>query len=283
MKKVLVTGAGGFVGTHLVKYLEGKRIEVMKHTHERDGDIIRFRKDLLHGVDTVFHLASTVHNYHILDKPYLDAETNCKGTIALLEAIRVVSTDIKLVYVSTFFVNDGEPKALYGATKLCAEHICKAYGNVYGINTSIARPSNVYGVGDYMDNNKKSAFSRMIAMACDGKEIQLYEENKRQSRDYLYVTDLITALETLALKGEPNKVYEVGSGDSHLVLHLVESIIAEAGSGSYKFVKAPKFHEQVGIKNWYSNIYELRQLGWEPQICLIEGIRKVIKEYKNEN
>jgi nucleoside-diphosphate-sugar epimerase len=172
--KILITGGLGFIGSTLAKKCVdlGYDVTIITRTFDKINNVesileeitILKRTDIttisseVIGFDVIFHCASTVDNYNIFDNPYLDANTNINGTIALLEACRVHNPNVKVIFTSTFFVNGNppempvtpdmkpEPLGLYGATKLCAEHILKTYNRVFDIDIRIARLSNVFGL-----------------------------------------------------------------------------------------------------------------------------------------
>lgn len=278
MARIIITGADGFIGTHLVNHL--KEEHGITALTKDICDIKEIDKMDFTGADVVIHLASTVDNYNVLDNPTLDVEVNCIGTIKLLETMRRDCPNAKLVYFSTFFVNRGNPLGLYGASKLCAEHICKTYSRVFDINVSIVRPTNIYGPLEQRYNNKKAAFNRMIGLACKDKEISVYKDNPK--RDYLYVTDLCSAVEIIMKKGKNQEVYEVGTGESISFVKMVEMITKLAG-GKIVMVDSPEFHKQVGLQDWFNDISKIKELGWLPKVKLEEGIKNTIEDYKNEN
>ena len=278
-KTVLVTGANGFIGTHLCKFLKGAGYKVKKYMRWRDGDICKIRSKHLKSVDYVVHLASTTHNYHILKRKEttIDVKTNCLGTIAVLNAIRATKRPIKLVYVSTFFVNNGSPLGLYGATNLCAEHICLAYSRVHDINVSIARPTNVYGEGSDMKSTKKNAISRMILDIKNGKPVKAYSECWYNVRDIIHVSDVVSALEIIMRKGENRMVYDVGSGESIPVSSMLyEAIkISKLKDHRLNIIEPPKFHKAVGMGSFHADIKRLKWLGWMPKVSIKQGIKNI--------
>ena len=306
---ILITGGLGFIGSNISEYYvnNGDTVTILSRSDTKAHNI-RSLRDRLHFIqkdiqdiseddvkdfDIVYHCASTVDNYNIHTDPYLDVNVNCKGTIALLEACRKSNPTIKIVYTSTFFVNGNppslpvtadmkpEPLGIYGATKLAAEHILKTYQSVYGLKPVIARLSNVFGLKEQQNNNKKAAFNRMIYMAVHDETIKLYD-NGKITRDYIYVDDVVNALDILAKKGEVGKIYYIGTGNGHTFREMVDIILEEAGSGKVEIVPPPQFHKAVGIDDFVCDVSDLKSLGWEQKISLREGIRKVVNQYKLE-
>lgn len=281
MKKILITGANGFIGSHLVALCKEKGYEVLEHTRKSYGDIseIRYEKELFKDVEIVFHLASTTHNYNILDNPYLDVSTNVIGTICVLEAMKEYCPKAKLVYVSTFFINNGEPKAIYGASKLCAEHICKSYSRVHGISCSIARLSNVIGIGQSTTNTKKGVINKIVNDLVNNKGVNLYVPSPK--RDFVYVKDVVKALMIIADRGIDREVYDVSTGESIKFSSLLEYAKEKSDSKSkINPISPPEFHKQVGTHHWICEPKKLMELGWLPNYDAYQMIDELIEYYK---
>jgi len=306
---VLITGGLGFIGSNLSEfyYRNGDNVTILSRTSTKQYNIRPFKdnvtfiqkdirdisEDDVKDKDVIFHCASTVDNYNILTDPYLDVNVNCIGTIALLEACRKVNKEVPIVYTSTFFVNGNppslpvtasmkpEPLGVYGATKLAAEHILKTYQKVYGLKPIIARLSNVFGLKEQENNNKKAAFNRMIYTAINNGTIKLYD-NGKITRDYIYIDDVVSALDVLSKKGESGKIYYVGTGKGHTFREMVDIILEEAASGNVEVIPPPVFHSNVGIDDFVCDVQDLKALGWEQKVSLREGIKKIVEQYKLE-
>lgn len=296
MKNILITGGNGFIGNHLSRFLQDDNITILTKNNKPceyktiNKNITEITEVDLDGIDEVYHLASTVDNYNIQTDPYVDVNTNVVGTIALLEACK--NLKVKVVYVSTFFVhgntnnlpatiNDKEnPLGLYGATKLCAEHICKVYCNVYDMDIKIARLTNVYGSGDQYLNNKKSAFVRMIYLALTGQKIKLYD-NGIVRRDYIHVYDVVNALSIIMKNGSSGKTYYVGTGEGKPLREMVD-IIVELYGAEVEVINPPVFHKNVGIDDFWCDNTDLKNLGWNNSVCLKDGIIETANQIKQE-
>ena len=281
---VLVTGANGFVGGAVYKAWKTKAfgsgpfvdIRVDGHFGHDTGDIRDVVLDKQY--DLVIHCASTTHNYNILDDHRVDAETNVIGTARLLSEMERTGSK-KIVYVSTFFVNDGEPLGLYGATKLCAEHYCTAYGRVYGMDVCIARLSNVYGASQATDKAKAAAFNKMLWRIANGECVDLYNEPIPHARDYIHIDDVVSAIYKISQDGDNLNVYEVGTGACTPFKELIEYACQCSAGGSYKLIGVPKFHQAVGMGSYVADISPLVQLGWRPTIGVRHGIQELMEYY----
>ncbi|MBT3985301.1 NAD-dependent epimerase/dehydratase family protein [archaeon] len=306
MKNVLILGGLGFIGGYLSRKCvelgynvtilsrSDSKIENIKEIRDSVKLIIKDVKDIGEEVkdqDIIFHLAGSTDNYAIIDgEPYKDIDMNCNSTIALLEACKNYSPKAKIVFASTFFVN-GRPKdlpvgpnsptkplGLYGATRLAAEHFCQIYSNIFDLDIVIARFTNVFGPKEII-SKKKAGFNYLINLAVNGNELKVYGGGEFY-RDYIYVEDVIDACLTLADKGISGKVYYVGRGEFVKFKELVDIIVKETGVLIVN-INPPDFHLRVGIKDFVSDVSDLKSLGWYPKVSLDEGIKKTIAFYRN--
>ena len=306
--KILITGGLGFIGSSIAKkcvelehdvYILSRskdKIENIKSI-EHKVTIYQHSLEYIHGItfgmDVIFHCASTVDNYNIFNDPYIDAETNVLGTISLLESCRKYNPNVNVIFLSTFFVNGRvaecpvltyatpNPMALYGATKLCAEHICNTYNRVFDMNIKIVRIANVFGVNE-KGSKTKAAFNWMIEKAVNGKTIKLYGGGS-VLRDYIYIDDVVSGLIFVMNKGSKYKTYHISRGEGVKLSRLVAMVLEETdGNCKVEVVSPPEFHKQVGIDDFWYDISEMNRLGWEPKVSLREGIKKVVEFYKGD-
>ena len=303
-QRVLCTGGSGFIGGSLVRdlYCEGHDVTILARSREKMPVIppgIRFiEKDISLGkidvtnYDVIYHCASTVNEYNLLHCTNDDIQTNCQGTHNLLESIRSMNPWTRLVYISTFFVNGDPPtlpvneetpcfpKGLYGITKKAAEDMCLAYHNIFGLNISIARLTNVYGTNQPWANQRTAAFNWMIQSCVQDKTISLYDNGKIR-RDYIYITDAISGIRTVGTTGKPGEVYFIGSGVGTSFRDMVDIMMREAEGGQIRIVESPGFHQRVGIGDFWIDNSKMRSLGWYPRVDLTRGIRQTVEYYES--
>lgn len=302
----LITGGYGLIGSALVNAIEGDvtiltRSEKHKERITKIGvittikDLLDITKKDIEGKDIICHLASTVDNYHILDDPFIDVETNIKGTIKLLEACKDLPKKPKIIFFSTFFVygneysrtkkpiteeSKTEPLAIYPATKLCAESIIKLYSRLYEIPYLICRLTNVYGESEDYNNKKKGALNYMIMQAIKGELLSVYKGGNFQ-RDYIYLDDVISAVLFLINKNITNDTYLIGFGKPVLFKDMIDYIHELTDKKSeITEIEPPPFHEAVGITGFVADTSKINKLGWRAKINYKEGIKRIVRTYQ---
>lgn len=299
----LITGGHGLIGSAIANATDGN-VTILVRSKKDKGRIIKegikvIKKDLLDitsedidGQDVVYHCASTVDNYNILTDPYIDIETNLRGTIKLLEGCKGLTKKPKIVFFSTFFVygneysrtkkpiteeSKTEPLALYPATKLCTESVIKLYSRLYKIPYVICRLTNVYGEHEDYNNKKKGALNYMIMQAVRGETLSVYEGGNFV-RDYIYVDDVVSAIKFLEEKNVVNDTYLVGFGKPVLFKDMIDYIHKLTGKKSEIVeMEPPEFHKVVGITDFVADTSKINKLGWKAKIDYKEGIKRIVK------
>ena len=307
MKKVMIIGGLGFIGSYLAEECVKRGYEVtivsrseskIKNVEMVKGSVKVVVKDLkdvggeVKGFDYIFNLAGSTDNYSIIEgEPYKDIDVNCNSTIALLEACKEHNPKARIIFASTFFVNGRveklpvtpeskcSPLGLYGATRLAAEQFCHIYHNIFDLDVVILRFSNVFGPREQI-SKKKAGFNFLVNLAVGGEEIPLYD-NGDFFRDYIFVTDVVDASLVAAEKGETNKVYYVARGEFVKFKELIDIVVKETGV-KIKPITPPDFHKRVGIKDFVCDVSGLKGLGWEPKVSLDEGIKRTVDYYRKE-
>ncbi|OGE16780.1 hypothetical protein A3F00_02485 [Candidatus Daviesbacteria bacterium RIFCSPHIGHO2_12_FULL_37_11] len=301
-----ITGGYGFIGSELVNNIDGKvTILVRSEKHKEriknknckviKKDISNITKKDLEGIDVIYHLASTVDNYNVLTNPYLDVKTNITGTIKLLEICKDLPKKPKIIYLSTFFVYGNEyskskksineesktdPLAIYPATKLCAESIIKLYSRLYKIPYIICRLTNVYGEHEDYNNKKKGALNYLIMQAVKDEPLLIYKGGNFK-RDYIYVDDVVSAIQFLEKKNIVNDTYLVGYGTAILFKDMIDYIhkLTEKKSRIIQ-IEPPEFHKVVGIADFTADTSKINKLGWRAKIDYKDGVMKIVKNYQ---
>jgi UDP-glucose 4-epimerase len=279
--KILVTGANGFIGAALCNALQKNPDNiVVGYTRAQYGDIkdIAFGRLPYSNFNQIYHLAASTDNYRITGGTMVDIETNGLGTIRLLDSVCSWCPEASVVFVSSCAVNNGRPKSLYGASKLFAENACHCYSLARNLNIKIARPGNVYGVGERVDSVRKSPFMFMLNELIHNRWLTVYDEVTW--RNFVYVDDVVSALLAIGERGVQNEDYDIGADEPIVYKDAIEHARQLIHSESkVTFTKPPLLHENINVAQYDYDTSKLKALGWEPKVSLDEGIQRVADYY----
>lgn len=290
---LLLTGGTGFLGSHLRERLSaaGHDVELLvrpdSSVDRRENETVR-RGDLTEEVDvgdarTVVHLAAQTGVGEAIERPVATWDVNATGTVRLLEAARRGSVD-RFVFASTASVY-GPPEYLpideshplgavepYGASKLGADRMVRAYGKTYDLDAVTLRVFNTFGPGQPEHN----VVPTILEQALEGDRIEL--GNLSPSRDFSYIGDVVDAFETVLRDETVSGVYNVGSGRETTIQELAESVVSLVDGTPEIVSKSERQRDDdVEIPRHVADASKLRSLGWEPEHDVNEGLRKTIE------
>jgi UDP-glucose 4-epimerase len=301
--RTLVTGGAGFIGSHLVDALLARGDSVTVIDDLSSGRESNLAEALAGGADlkradirdaaalativaaarpqTVFHLAAQVDVRRSLADPGFDARTNVEGTVNVLEAARAAGSE-RVVFSSTGGAIYGEtdvlptpetapalPMAAYGQSKRCAELYLGLYERLYGLSTLALRFGNVYG-----PRQDPHGEAGVIAIFCgkmrEGRRPRIFGDGT-QTRDYVYVGDLVEAL-VRAGDVRDSGVVNIGTEEETSVLELVRVLADLHGPGAPEPEFAPERLGEVD-RSCLDAGRARDQLGWQARTPIAEGLR----------
>lgn len=312
LKSLLITGGCGFIGSAFIRYLfrsppfSGRIVNLDLLTYAANpqpishprysfvkGDIrdqpLVERLFCKHSIDTVVHFAAETH----VDRSIADAmpfvETNIKGTLSLLEAVRKfphihfhhISTDE--VYGSLgkegFFSEQSphRPNSPYAASKAASDHLVRAFAHTYSLSVTFSHCSNNYGPGQYPEK----LIPLMIHNALSGKPLPVYGEGA-EMRDWLYVDDHAEAIWTILQKGKRGETYDIGGNGERTNLALLHQLLAilkeETGIDAKPLIRFVPNRPGHDFRYAIDSSKIQQELGWRPMTSLEEGLKKTVRE-----
>ena len=265
--KILVTGHKGFIGSRLFAKLP---------VDQRMGIDLKDGEDLLDQlpdiqVDVVFHLAAHPRVEYSVENPSYTLKHNVLGTSRVLEWARNHGAKLVVFSSSSAIYGDGRgPNSPYGLHKSMSEMECKLYSELYGLDTVCLRYFNAYAEDQEYGGSYSTVISAWMELIRQGKPLRIDGDGK-QTRDYVHVKDIISAnLFCANYKGTFNGAcFDVGTGEA-ISLNSIKEFVEER----YK-VKWQQAPERDGdVKHTLANIDPLRDLGWEANIKIAEGLKK---------
>ena len=313
-KRVLVTGAGGFIGSHLAERLaaEGAKVRAFVHYNARGdwgnlehlpeavrnalevvaGDI----RDPFHlrraaeGCEAVFHLAALIAIPFSYESPLSYVETNVRGTLNLLQACldarvpRIVCTSTSEVYgtAQTVPIREDHPlvgQSPYAASKIGADQMAIAFHRSFQAPVVLLRPFNTYGPRQSL----RAVIPTIIAQALSpaGGEVRL--GSTAPTRDFTFVTDTVDAfLKAAEASGALGQVIQTGTGREVSVGDLAQIILKRAGSGALLAQDPLRVRPAASeVERLVADASKARAvLGWEPKVGLEEGLDRTIAWFR---
>lgn len=295
---VLVTGGSGFIGSHLIDRLltEGNTVTLVDRSikyynlPEKHPNLKLYHYNIFENVamlftniEVVYHLAALTRPQWSIKHPYEMTEINVMGTIKVLEYARDASVK-RFVFISTSDIygdvdiyptpEDIKPNPLnsYALSKLVCEQYIELFSKLYDLEYNILRPFNIYGSRMPLSGIYTSAVAAFIHALKTDNPIKIYGTGK-QTRDFLYIDDLIDMLVRVATSKVKNEAFNCGSGTYNSINEIAD-LIQKIMKKKAKIEILPAQFEK---KQTLADINKPKKLlGWKPKVSLEEGLKKTI-------
>ena len=318
MKKLIVTGGNGFIGSNLVNFLLKKKyfvINIDRNKYSKGSYLLRNIKDKNYRFfnldinskkilnifqkykpEAIFNLAAETHVDRSIDSPREFIYSNILGTFNILEQIRKYDKKykkkLKLIHISTDEVygdlNKNErsseksaykPSSPYSASKASADHLIKSYSRTYKLNVIISNCCNNYGPGQFPEK----LIPTLIFNILNNKPLPIYGKGKN-SREWIYVEDHCKGLFKIFKRGKIGESYNIGSGNNINNLNLTKFLIKTIKNKKIfigKKVKIKFVKDRPGHDFRYAlNSRKIRKkLNWYPEMKFSQGLEKTFNWY----
>jgi dTDP-glucose 4,6-dehydratase len=309
MKRLLVTGGAGFIGSNFIRLILSKypdykitnldkltycgNIENLRDVENNKnytfvkGDIVdeALVSRLVKDCDTIVHFAAESHVDRSIKDPSEFLRTNIFGTYTLLEAAKKsgvklfiqISTDEVYGSIARGYSKEGdplEPNSPYSATKAGADLLARSYFVTFKLPVIITRSSNNFGPYQYPEKVIPLFITNLLA----DKKVPLYADGMNM-RDWLYVEDNCEAIDVVMHKGSPGEIYNIGVGSEITNLELTRGLLGILGKdeSSIEYVKDRPGHD----KRYALDIEKIKALGWRPRHDYRDALGLTVDWYEN--
>ncbi len=305
--KILITGGSGFIGSHIVEHYQGKADDIRVLDNLRTG----YRHNLaglncsfiegsvtdrdavrraVEGVDLIFHLAALVSVPESMEKPAECVDINVHGLLNVLEEASAANAR-KLVFASSAAIYGDnpevpkresmlpEPKSPYAITKLDGEYYLDLFQREGRIDTAAIRFFNVFGPRQDPKGAYAAAVPIFIEKAIKGETITIHGDGG-QTRDFIYVKDIVGALTFAAETSGVSGTFNAGYGGQITINELAAEVITQTRSSSKIEHTPPRAGD---VRHSRAEVKRLTDAGWQPRHSLAEGLAATIGFFQSKS
>ncbi len=302
MKRVIVTGGAGFIGSHLTEELvrrdyqvaildnlsTGRKENIKELLNKNKVQFIRgsitnlpLLKELFQGATYVFHQAAIPSVPKSVKDPLATNEVNITGTLNVLLAAKdskvkkVIYASSSSVYGDTPTLPKREdmvpcPQSPYAVSKLAGEYYCRVFQEVYGLTTVCLRYFNVYGPRQDPESQYAAVVPRFLSWAYKGKSLVIFDDGE-QTRDFTFVADAVAA-NILAAEGSASGVFNTGTGESITINEMARLVIRLTGNKVKTVHQEPR---EGDIRHSLADIAKAKAFGYQPGYNLEKGLEEL--------
>jgi UDP-glucose 4-epimerase len=302
MKRILVTGAHGFLGRHTAALFKEKGCSVVGLGHGHWGfqkpfdfgidDWIEADVDqeglshVLGKIDCVIHCAGGSSVGQSVAHPLLEFQRTVNSTVHILEFIRQKHPEAMIIYPSSAAVYGNQPDvpiseisklapvSPYGFYKKIAEDLCESYARNFGISAVIIRFFSIYGVG-----LQKQLLWDACTKLCSGEKAAKFYGTGAETRDWLHVQDAVDLIYLLSKSSAGFEIFNGGSGNRMTVKEILCMLSHEIGL-SVEILMGNE-NKQGDPRHYWADITRLQKLGWAPQHMLKAGLREYVEWFRS--
>ncbi len=294
MKKILVTGYTGFIGSHLINSFK-KNYEIfgLSRNKDKNSDVTQIEGDIRDitikkipkKLDAIIHLAAMTDVLYCQQNPVECFDVNVNGTQNMLELARKLGT--KFFYISTHHVY-GKPTSLpvkeqfppnpvsiYSSSKAAAELVCRAYASSYNMAVSSLRIFSVYGP----NSPEHLVTNRLISQLFQGDKFEA--GNLSPKRDFVYVTDVVNAIKKILQKSTGSNTFNIGTGKSYSIREIC-NILQKINNKKMTIHSLKVLSRKSDVPDIYADNSKIKKLGWKPQINFVDGLKLTCDWYSKQ-
>ncbi len=301
IKRAIVTGGAGFIGSHMVdllikknfhvtvidNFISGHKNNIKHHLKNKNFKLVKLdickigsnKYNLFKNIDYVYHFAGIGAILPSIERPSEYMNVNVQGTVRVLEASRKAKVK-KFVYAasaSCYGLNNSEidentkirTEHPYALSKYLGENATLHWGKVYNIPVNVIRIFNAYGTRVRTTGAYGAVFGVFFKQKIQNKPLTVVGDGK-QERDFVYVTDVANAFYLASITKKSHNIYNVGTGSSQKIITLAKLI---GGKINYTPIRPGE------SKKSKANVRKIkRELKWKPEVSFKEGVNKMISE-----